>query len=95
MALNYEDRETLRPHIVGRCKEAVRKYALYLLGATPTVGQQAWAENAMPNLQQWAENLSHYVTSETAFIDGGTSISDAAIQSRIESVLNSQFIEQA
>lgn len=96
MALNYEDREALRPRIVSRCKEAVRKYALYLLGLeTPTTAQKEWAENTMPNLDQWAENMSHYVLSETDYINNGTSISDASIQSRIESVLNEFFIIEA
>jgi hypothetical protein len=38
-----------------------------------------------------AEQCSHYVMSETAFIDGGTSISDAALQSRVEFALQNHL----
>lgn len=94
MALNYVDRETLRPLLVPRCKEAVRKYLLYVQGGGGTPGAEriAWCTANMPNLQSIAEQVSHYCTSETAFIDTGTSITDAALQSRIEVVLNAFFM---
>lgn len=94
MALNYADRETLRPQIVSRCKESVRKYLLYLQGGggSPSQARIDWCTANMNNLADLAEQVSHYVTSETAFIDGGSSITDAQIQGRVESVLNSFFL---
>ena len=94
MALNYQDRETLRPQIVLRCKESIRKYLLYIQGGggSPSQARIDWCTANMPNLDNLAQQLSNYVTSETAFIDTGTSITDAQIQSRIESVMNSFFL---
>lgn len=92
--LNYADRETLRPQLVSRITEAVRKYLLYLQGGggTPSQERIAWCTANLPNVASLAQQLSHYVTSEPTFIAGGTSISDAAIQSRVESVLNTHFL---
>lgn len=94
MALNYVDRETLRPQLVPRVKEGVRKYLLYVQsgGGSPSQERITWCTANMTNLAPLAEQVSHYCTSETAFIDTGTSITDAALQSRIEVVLNSFFM---
>lgn len=92
--LNYSDRETLRPKLVPRCVEAIRKYLLYLQGVG-NAEQKAWATANMPNLQSLGEQISHYCMSEPTFIAGGTSITDAALQSRVETVLNSFFIPSA
>lgn len=94
MALNYVDRETLRPLLVPRCKEAVRKYLLYVQGGGGSPSQERidWCTTHMSKLDDLAQQISHYCTSETAFIDGGTSITDAALQSRIEVVLNAFFM---
>jgi len=94
MALNYVDRETLRPQLVPRVKEAIRKFLLYVQGGggTPSQQRKDWCTANMPNLQSLADQISHYCTSETAFIDTGTSITDAELQSRVEVVLNSFFM---
>jgi hypothetical protein len=94
MALNYVDRETLRPLLVPRCKEAVRKYLLYVQGGGGSPSQERidFCTASMTNLSGLAEQVSHYCTSETAFIDTGTSITDAALQSRVEVVLNAFFM---
>lgn len=92
--LNYADRETLRPQLVPRLREAVRKYLLYTQGGggSPSQGRIDWCTANLPNVGALAEQLSHYCMSEPTFIAGGTSITDAALQSRVESVLNSFFL---
>jgi len=94
MALNYSDRETLRPLLVPRLREAVRKYLLYVQGGggSPSNERIAWCTANMQNIANIAEQASQYCMSEPAFIDGGTSIADASLQSRVESVLQSFFM---
>ncbi len=94
MALNYSDRETLRPLLVPRLREAVRKYLLYVQGGggSPSNERIAWCTANMQNISNIAEQASQYCMSEPDFIDGGTSIADAALQSRVESVLQSFFM---
>ena len=92
--LNYADRESLRPALIPRCKEAIRKFLLYVQGGggSPSAERIGWCTDNLRNLQQLANELSDYVTSEPTFIAGGTSITDAAIQSRIESVLTTYYM---
>lgn len=92
--LNYADREALRPVLVSRLKEAVRKYLLYVQGGggSPSQGRIDWCTDNMPNIASLAEQLSHYCMSEPTFIAGGTSITDGALQSRVESVLQTHFM---
>ncbi len=94
MALNYADRETLRPMLLTRCKEAVRKFLLYTQGGGGTPSQERidWCTSKLREVSIVAEEVSHYVTSEPDFIDTGTSITDAALQSRVESVLVAFFM---
>lgn len=93
MALNFDDQETLRPQLVPRIKQALRKFLMYVQGGNGhSTARQEWATANMANLTTLSEQLSHYVTSESAFIDTGTSITDAAISSRIESVLADHFM---
>lgn len=94
MALNYNDMETLRPKLVPRCEQAVRQYLLYVQGGggSPSQPRKDWCTAKMPDLANLAEQLSHYCLSEPTFIDGGTSITDAALQSRIENVLQTHFM---
>lgn len=92
MALNYADRETLRPQLIPRIKEALRKYFLYVQGdGNASAERKTWVTTKMIDLSQMSEQLSHYITSETAFIDTGTTITDGAIGARIESVLGPYF----
>jgi hypothetical protein len=94
MALNYSDRDTLLPKLYPRVAESIRKYLLFLEGGGggASQGRQDWAaENikAIPNL---TTEIVPWLASETSFIDNGTSITDAEIQSRVESVLNDQYL---
>jgi hypothetical protein len=95
MALNYSDLETLRPLLVPRIKKAVIQFLLYVQGGgAGGVSQQRkdWCTANLPNADSLAQQLSNYCMSEPDFINGGTSIADAAIQSRIESVLQTYFM---
>lgn len=94
MALNYSDRETLRPLLIPRLKEAIRKYLLYVQGGggAPSPERVTYCTENMQNIDTLAQQLSHYCMSEPDFIDSGTSITDATLQSRVESVLQSFFM---
>lgn len=89
MALNYSDRETLRPLLLPRIRQAIDKFFMYVLGGggSPSQTRIDFCKNNLANIGTLAETCSHYVMSETAYVDGGTSISDADIQSRVEYVL--------
>jgi hypothetical protein len=92
--LNLADRETLRPGLIPRIKQSVIKYLLYTQGGggSPSANRIAWCKDNLPNADTLAQQLSNYCMSEPTFIAGGTSISDAAIQSRVESVLIAFFM---
>ncbi len=92
--LNYADQETLRPQLVSRCKVAVRKFLLYTLGGggSPSPARIAWSEENLANLDSLGAQMSNYMTTEPDFLQGGTSIGDAAIQSRCEFVLTTYFM---
>lgn len=88
LQLNSSDQETLRPKLVPRCAVAVRDFMLYSLGNELTSPERfAWCKDNMTNIASLGEQTSHYVTSEPTFLDSGTSITDAAIKSRVEYVL--------
>lgn len=98
MALSLEDRERLRPYLVPRIRQAIIKYFLYALGVgTPTFGanQITWIKDNMDETASIAEQVSIYVMSEQDFIDDGTAITDTALQSRVESVIGSDFMPAA
>lgn len=91
--LNLADREALRPALVPRLRQAVTKFLLYTQGnGSASAERKAWCTANLPSVSSLAEQLSHYCVSEPTFIAGGTSITDAALQSRIESVLQSHFM---
>lgn len=94
MALNYDDRNTLLPQLAPRVSEAIRKYLLYISGGggSPSTERRDWADENMKNVPSLTSEILPWLASETAFIDGGTSITDAAIQSRVESVMNGQYL---
>lgn len=89
MALNYSDRDTLRPALVPRLRPIVENFLIYTQsgGGSPSAPRKAWCETNLANVPDLAEKLSHWCMSETDFINGGTSITDAALQSRCEFVL--------
>lgn len=98
MALSLEDRERLRPYLVPRIRQAIIKYFLYAVGVgTPTFSenQLTWIKDNMDETAGIAEQVSIYVMSEQDFIDDGTAITDAALQSRVESVIGSYFMPAA
>jgi len=90
--LNYSDQETLRSQLVTRLRQAVRKYLLYVQGSNQSSERKAWCTTKLNETALLAEQLSHYCVSEPTFIAGGTSITDAALQSRSEYVLNTFFM---
>lgn len=103
--LNYSDCETLRAKLVPRVVTAIRKFLLYTQGGggSPSQTRKDWCTANISNVGSMAEQLSHYLMSEPGFLgvitrgatpaddtwSGGTDISDAAIQSRVEYVLTS------
>jgi hypothetical protein len=92
--LNYSDRETLRPALVSRLTEAVRKYLLYVQGGggSPSNTRKQWCTENLGNVSSIAQQLSHYCMSEPTFIAGGTSITDTTLQARVEFVLQTYFM---
>ncbi len=92
--LNLNDRDRLRPELLPRVRQALTKYLLYVQGGggSPSQDRITWCTENLTNINVITEQLSHYVVSEPTFIAGGTSITDASIQSRVESVLQSYFM---
>lgn len=96
MALNLADRIAVRANIVPRCTAAVTNYALYILGnATATVPQKGWAREAMRSPGSIGESVSWHVLNQPDFIEGGSSISDAALTGAVETAINIHFIAAA
>jgi hypothetical protein len=95
--LNYADKEALRPYLVPRIKEAARKYLLYVQGGGGNMSQNRkdWCTANIANLDSISQQLSNYLMSEPTFIAGGTSITDAAIGIRVESVILTHFMPAA
>jgi len=90
--LSYEDMETLRPRLIPRIKQAIVKYLLYVQGTLTADNQKAWVTSNLSFIDQLAQQISPYMMSEPTFVQGGTSISDADIQSRVEYVINTYFM---
>lgn len=92
--LNYADREALRTFLVPRLTQAVTKYFVFILGGggSPSPARLTYVKENIANVAPIAHRLSVYCMSEPTFIAGGTSISDLALQSRAETVLNSDFL---
>jgi hypothetical protein len=75
-------------------------------GGSPSPERKAWAIANLSNAQQLADQISPYVMSEPGFLgtitrgaspeldswSGGTSITSADLQSRVESVLQTYFM---
>lgn len=95
MALNLADRIAIiqSPTMQARCTAAVAKYALYLLGGTPTSPQESWATGALKKTSDVGRDVSWYVLDETNFLDGGSDITDGQLQARIEAAINDWFIQ--
>jgi hypothetical protein len=94
MALNYSDRATLLPLLSSRVSEAIRKYLLFIEGGGggSSQGRQDWAAENLKSIPTLTTEVLPWISSETDFIDTGTSISDGAIQSRVETVLNEHYL---
>jgi hypothetical protein len=93
MALNLADRLAVRHVIVDRCTAAAIKYALYLLGnGASTVPQKNWAKSAMLEASLVGDRVSFHVLDQPDFINNGSDITDAVLQSAVETAINNRFI---
>lgn len=95
MPLNLADRLAVRLIIVPRCTAAAVKYALYLLGnptPTPTLPQKNWAKATMLESSLVGDRVSYHILDQPDFINGGSDITDAALQSAVETAINNRFI---
>lgn len=106
MALNQYDRITLisTPLMQQRIQGALIKYALYLLGGSPTTGQAAWAKGCMDDPAGMARRVGPYLLDVPQFLgsgsgaitgdawSGGSSISDADLGGAAETVVNARFV---
>ena len=88
MALNFNDLDTLRPQLVPRLRFIVEDFLIYTAGQGGTSpARKAWCETNLANVNDLAEKLSHWCMSEATFKTSGTSITDAELQARAQSVL--------
>lgn len=97
MALNFADRAKVRENIVGRCVVLVASYAVYLINGGTAAGvtqEQAvgWGRSAIREPNVVGERVSWYVVNEQAFIDTGSSISDATLEAVVQAALRSHFM---
>lgn len=99
MALNYADREAIRPLIVPRCTGIALNYAIYLMNLpSATDAQKAWAAVASTNPDQFGREASYHVTREVNFAGdenteaAGSGISDANLLTAVEAALNTHVI---
>lgn len=92
--LNYHDQLAVRRNIVERCTALVVSYAKHLLGLQEsTESQKAWARGAMRSPHAAGEEVSYYAISETEFVNNGSGISDATLQTIVQNAINNHFIE--
>jgi hypothetical protein len=101
VALNFADREAIRPLIVPRCTGIVINYALYLINHEPaTAAEKAWARNALSSPAAIGQAVSYHVMNQAAFAGtdvtegAGSGISDADLLSAVESAINVHFVPQ-
>ncbi|AMV25433.1 hypothetical protein VT84_13610 [Gemmata sp. SH-PL17] len=95
MALNLNDRIAVirSTTMQTRCTGAVAKYALYLLGGSPTTPQLAWAREAIRDPATVGSAVSYHLLDDTNFLAGGSDITDAQLQGAVESAINNRFIQ--
>lgn len=112
MALNLADRITIieSPTMQVRVTGVVINYALYLLGltlgdgtnGTATVGQKAWAREAMRNPTGYARDVSRHVINDVAFFGrlvgeewlAGSSIPDGDLGGIVENAIRTHFVTE-
>jgi L-lactate utilization protein LutC len=94
MALNLADRLVViqSPAMQTRVTAAVAKYALYLLGGSPTVNQLAWAREAIRTPAEAGRQVAFHVLDDTNFLAGGSDITDAQLQGAVEAAVNARFV---
>ena len=97
MALNLNDRLVVMtsPAMQTRLTAAVAKYALYLLGGSPTTPQLAWAREAIRVPANVGNQVGFHLLDNTDFLDDGSDITDGALQGAVEAAINARFIASA
>lgn len=97
--LNPADRLAVRQNIVARCQGAVANYANYILGESDQTANHAnrlnWARGAIGNPEAIGNAVSFYILNDIAYLENGSSISDAALTGAVEAAINTHFIASA
>jgi len=94
MAMTYEESAALMvdPTFRGRVKVSVLKYASYILSEAPgTPGHSSrvrWAQEATRSPEVVATNVQPPVVMEDGVQSAGASITDAALQTAVETTVN-------
>jgi hypothetical protein len=99
VALNFADREAIRPLIVPRCTGLVQNLAIYLINHGPaTAAEKAWAREALRSPDQFGLEASRHVTREVNFAGdanteaAGSGITDAHLLTAVETAINTHMI---
>ncbi len=94
MALNLADRLVViqSQTMQSRVTAAVAKYALYLLGGSPTTPQLAWAREAIRTPSAVGQQVAFHVLDNGDFLAGGSDITDVQLQGAVEAAINARFI---
>jgi hypothetical protein len=99
MGLNNADKLVIRQTIVPRCAAAVANFALYILGedqgAANHANRYAWAKDAIGNVNALGDRMSWHVINQADFIENGSGVADATIQSAVEAAINLLLITPA
>lgn len=98
MALNMADRAKVRENIVQRCTQLVASYAVYLINGGTADGvttdqAKGWARQALREPETVGNRVSWYVINEQAFIDTGSTISDATLEAVVQAALRTHFMQ--
>jgi hypothetical protein len=94
MALDYAQSAALMndPAFVSRVKVAVLKFADYIMGEavdTPAHNTRLrWAQTAFTSPDNVSQNLAPPVVMDTQVQDDGAAITDTALQTTVETVVN-------
>lgn len=95
MPLNLNDRLVVMacPAMQSRLASSVAKYALYLLGGTPTTPQLAWAREAVRSPASVGQQVGYHLLDDTNYLAGGSDITDVQLQGAVETAINARFIQ--
>jgi len=98
MALTYAQSATLMkdPSFIDRVKVAVLKFANFIQNEANTVAQHharlRWAEQATIGPDSVAQTLAQPVVMDAQVQTDGSAITDANLQTSVETVINNSFI---